>query len=281
MNITSEENLVTYYNKFNEEKRLNSRHGQVEFVTSMKYIHECLDQIAKKRLADAWGKGGDSEEKKQVPLKLIDIGAGTGRYSIPLSEEGYDVTAVELVNHNLGRIKANGPKVKAFHGNAKKLKRFQDKQFDLAILFGPMYHLKSEEEKVQALKEALRVVKPGGMVLVAYIMNEFAVITHAFKDHNILESMKSDMLDESWHTTEKANELYSYVRLEDIDQINKKAGASRFKIISADGPANYMRQTLNAMNEEEFTLFIKYHLATCERMELMGAAEHLVDILVK
>lgn len=41
--------LEAYYNKFNEEKRLDSRHGRVEFVTSMHYIHQCLDEIVKER----------------------------------------------------------------------------------------------------------------------------------------------------------------------------------------------------------------------------------------
>ena len=80
--------LVAYYNKFNEEKRLNSRHGRVEFITSMKYIHKYLDYVAKGR--------------KKEEIKILDVGAGTGRYSVPLSEEGYDVTAVELVKYNLG-----------------------------------------------------------------------------------------------------------------------------------------------------------------------------------
>ena len=77
--------LEKYYNKFNEDKRLLSRHGQVEFITSMKYIHECLV---------------DMENPK-----ILDIGAGTGRYSVALAEEGYDVTAVELVKYNLGILK--------------------------------------------------------------------------------------------------------------------------------------------------------------------------------
>ena len=77
--------LEKYYNKFNEEKRLTRRHGQVEFITSMKYIHECI---------------GDRK-----CVKILDIGAGTGRYSVALAEEGHDVTAVELVKYNLGILK--------------------------------------------------------------------------------------------------------------------------------------------------------------------------------
>jgi len=156
--------LELYYNKFNEEKRLDSRHGQVEFITSMKYIHKYLEILEEKR--------------PKHEIKILDVGAATGRYSIPLAEEGYDVTAVELVKHTLARLKAKGSSVKAYQGNAMKLKRFEDNSFDMVLVFGPMYHLHEKEEKIKALSEAKRVVKPDGTILVAYILCEYRVITY-------------------------------------------------------------------------------------------------------
>ena len=52
-------------------------------------------------------------------------------------------------------------------------------------------------------------------------------------------------------------------------------------MIAADGAANYIRPFLNALTEEEFDAFIRYHMSTCERMDLMGASGHTVDILTK
>ena len=165
--------LVQYYNKFNEEKRLDSRHGQVEFRVSMKYIHEYIP--------------------KQVPVedvKILDIGAGTGKYSVALAEEGYDVTAVELVKYNLGILKSKGSHVKAMQGNALNLKKLTDNTFDVTLLFGPMYHLFGQDDKKKALMEAKRVTKPGGVILVAYCMNEYGVLTYAFKEKHIVECME-------------------------------------------------------------------------------------------
>jgi ubiquinone/menaquinone biosynthesis C-methylase UbiE len=259
--------LEEYYNKFNEDKRLDSRHGRIEYRTSMHYIHSCLEELKAEGLRD--------------PAKILDIGAGTGRYSIPLAEEGYEVTAVELVRHNLGRLRKKSSLVNAFQGNALELKRFSDNSFDLTLLFGPMYHLHGFEEKKRALLEAKRVTKPGGRILVAYVMNEFSVITYAFKERHILEALRDGMLDTDYHCTEKANPLYSMVRLEDIQKLNEETGLEREKIIAADGAANYMRPFLNALDEEEFEAFYRYHLATCERPDLMGATGHTVDILKK
>ncbi|MDE7313273.1 MAG: methyltransferase domain-containing protein [Eubacterium sp.] len=251
--------LEQYYNKFCEEKRLGRRHGQVEYIISMKYIHKYLEGIKNP--------------------SIIDIGAGTGRYSVQLANEGYDVTAVELVKYNLGILKSKGSSVKAYHGNARKLSRFADASFDMALLFGPMYHLYTMEDKVQALREAARVTKPGGYILAAYCMNEYGVLMYGFRQGNVRQCLEDGRLTKEFHCVSKPKDLYDYVRLEDIERINKEAGLTRVQIIAPDGPANYMRQALNAMDEETFALFVEYQMSVCERQDLLGASAHTVDIL--
>lgn len=262
--------LELYYNKFNEEKRLDSRHGQVEFITSMKYIHKYLPA-----------------DRAPGEIKILDIGAGTGRYSIALAEEGYDVTAVELVKYNLGILKkkrdALGDALKgsltAMQGNAMKLKKLADNTFDVTLVFGPMYHLFGNEDKSKALAEAMRVTKPNGIILVAYCMNEYSVVTFAFKERNILQCVEEGRLSGDYKTLSKPEHLYDYMRLEDIDALNASLGIKRLQIISPDGPANYIRPFLNQLSEEEFKYFIEYQLSTCERADLIGAGAHTVDIL--
>lgn len=255
------EELEKHYNKFCEDKRLTRRRGQVEYITSMKYIHEYI---------------GDNKE-----AKILDVGAGTGRYSVQLANEGYDVTAIELVKHNLGVLKSKKSNVKAMQGTALDLSRFEENSFDITLVFGPMYHLYTLEDKVKALKEAKRVTKVGGVILVAYIMNEYSVLTYGFKENNIIKCIEEGKIDENFHTISEPEDLYDYVRIEDIDKINENAGMKRIKLIAADGPANYIRPILNKMDEETFKMFIKYHLSTCERPELLGASAHTVDILRK
>ena len=155
----------------------------------------------------------------------------------------------------------------------------EDNTFDMALLFGPMYHLFTFEDKLKALNEAKRVVKPGGIILVAYLMNEYSVITYAFKEGHINECLNGNRLTEDYHTVSSEENLYDYMRIEDINSLNEAAGLERIKILSPDGPANYIRPYLNKLTEEEFAEFVKYHLATCERQDLIGAAAHTLDIL--
>lgn len=271
--------LIAHYNKFNEDKRLTRRHGQVEYITTMQYIHKYIEAL-------------QGENAKDTTLRILDIGAGTGRYAVELAKEGHDVTAVEYVKYNLGRLKQNANVAKkecqeagkefllqAYQGDARKLKRFAEDTFDLTLLFGPMYHLYSFEDKLQALTEAKRVTKPGGYILVAYLMNEYGVLTYGFKEGNAIACIEDGRLDENFHCRSTEKDLYDYVRLEDMKELRDAAGLEHVQTISADGPADYMRRELNAMSEEMFAKFIEYHLSTCERPELLGAGAHTVDIL--
>jgi len=253
--------IEKYYNKFNEHKRLLSRHGQVEFAVTMKYILQCIG------------------ERKS--LSILDIGAGTGRYSSALSELGHNVTAVELVKKNLSVLKENYPNITAIQGNALKLKKIKDESFDITLLFGPMYHLFNEQDKLQALSEAKRVTKKGGYILVAYLMNEYAVITYAFKEGNLRKCLEENKLTKDFRCITDEKDLYSYVRLGEINNLNEKSCLKREKIIAVDGATDYIRPVINKMSEEEFKIYLDYQMSICEMEELLGASSHTLDILKK
>lgn len=256
--------LEEYYSNYNEEGRLLSNHGQVEYLTTMKYIHELL---------------GENKEKK-----LVEIGAGTGRYSVTLAKEGYSVDAVELTNHNLQilRSKLDGTEnIRTYQGNALELSQFQNESFDLTLVLGPMYHLYSEEDKIQALKEAVRITKAGGHICVAYCMNDSVLIQEAFIRGNVKELLANHMITADFHCISKPEDLFEMVRVEDIYRLTNNLPVEREKLIATDGATNYMREIIDGMDEETFALWMKYHLATCERMDVIGATNHSLDILKK
>lgn len=251
-----ESRLKDYYNKFNEDKRLLRRHGRVEFETTMHYILEYVKEF-------------------ENP-KILDIGAGTGRYSIALHNLGYQIDAVELFKCNLNVLKKNCPDIPSYEGNALDLSFLPDHTYDLTLLFGPMYHLHSLEDCLKALSEAKRVTKHNGIIMVAYVMNDYCIITRVFKEKHFEEL---DQVDDSYHIVPSEQQLYHVVRVEDIDKYDKMSELQRIKIIACDGQSDYMRDALNKLSEEEFNIFLDYHLKTCERYELLGASSHTLDIL--
>ena len=253
--------IEKYYNKFNEDKRLDSRHGQVEFFVTMHYIDKCINN--------------------RKNLKILDIGAGTGKYSIALAQKNHSVFAVELVKHNLSRLKQKCSLINARQGNALNLSFYEDETFDITLLFGPMYHLFSFEDKVKALSEAKRVTKKGGLILVAYLMNEYAILSYAFKEGNLQKCLKEKKIDENFHCISTEKDLYDYVRLEDINALNEKCKLTRKKIIAVDGATDYMRPIINKLSQEDFEIFKKYQLSLSQRRELIGASSHTLDILIK
>lgn len=258
-------NLERYYNSFDEEHRLATRHGQVEFTTTMHFVREGIASVA----------GADGR------ARIADIGAGTGRYAVALAREGHVVTAVELVAKNLAVLERKHEKVNCWQGDARDLHFLADGAFDVTLLFGPLYHLHTEDERLRAMGEAKRITRRGGLIFAAYVMNEYSVLTYCFRQNHIGEVMASGGLTADFHTKTDRDGLYSYLRLEDIDALNARAGLERVRIFAADGAADYLRRELNALSEEDFRHFLAYHRATCERPELLGASSHTVDVLIK
>ncbi len=256
--------LEEYYSNYDEDGRLLSRHGQVEYLTTMKYIRECLDGIS------------DPE--------VLEIGAGTGRYSVTLARQGLKVTAVELIRHNLEilRGKLDGTEaITAMQGNALDLSAFADNSFDLTLLLGPMYHLYTKTEKLQALSEAVRVTRPGGHILVAYCMNEPTVIQYVFGMNKLHEVMDLAMLTPDWHCISEPKDLFEMVRTEEIAALDAEVPVRRIKLVATDGATNYKREYIDVMDDETFARWMDYHFTICERQDLIGASHHTLDILQK
>ena len=256
--------LEEFYNNYDEEGRLLSRHGRVEYLTTMKYIEKYL-----KDLSDP---------------SIIEVGAGTGRYSVTLAKRGLRVTAVELIEHNLKilRSKLDGTEsITTMQGNALDLSHFPDDSFDLTMLLGPMYHLYTKEEKLKALSEAVRVTKSGGHILVAYCMNEPTVIQYVFWMSHLREVMELNMLTPEWHCISEPKDVFELVRTEDIAELDEEIPVKRIKLVATDGATNYNREFIDTMDDETFSKWLDYHFAICERQDLIGASHHTLDILQK
>ena len=250
-------NIEKHYNKHPEDLRLLRRHGMVEFATTMHHLHRYL----------------------QPGAQVLDIGAGTGRYTSALMAEGYQVKAVELVQRNIDVFLKREPKADVLQGDARNMPFIPTQSADVTLLLGPLYHLIGFDEKLKALNEARRVTRPGGLIFVAYLMNEYSILSYCFDEDRIGGLLARGVVDEQFHIQAQPDELYDYVRLDDINALDQAAGLERVTIFSPDGAADYMRTRLNRMSDETFAHFIEYQKCISERPDLIGAGSHVVDVV--
>jgi len=257
--------LTRAYSSFNEDTRLASQSGQVEFLTTMRYIERYL----------------------QPDMRVLEIGAATGRYSLTLARMGYDITAIELVQHNIDIFKKKlkpGDKIDLQQGNALDLSRFEDNSFDMTLLLGPMYHLKTPEEQARALEEALRVTKPGGLLYAAYVITDMVLHTEGFVKGNIGHFFTEHGMDTETFRHEPSpdpKELFNICRREDIDALTAPLPCAHLHYVATDGLFDYMREAIDKMTPERFGLYMQYRYAICEREDMAGATSHSLDILRK
>lgn len=256
--------LNEYYGRYDEDGRLGkNRRGQLEYLTTMGYIQAYL-------------KPGD---------RVLEVGAGTGRYSLSLTEFGAEVTAVEPVAHNLEILRskiAPGQQVTALEGAAENLSMLDSGSFDMTLLLGPMYHLPTPEQRMQAMLEAVRVTKPGGIIMAAYCITEGSILKYGFGQRNIRALIGSGELDvRDFSFRNQPEDVFVMLRKPEIDDLLRGFPLQRLHYAATDGAAYLMQDMLERLSEEEFQLYLAYHLTVCENADLVGMTGHSLDILRK
>ena len=252
------EMLNRFYDGLGEDRRLiRSRHGQLEYVTTMTYIHRMAPQSG----------------------RIIEIGAGTGRYSVALAKEGYEVSAVELTERNFELLVQNAAGLNNLHavrGDALHL-AFDDNSFDVTLLLGPLYHLYDAEDQMTALREAVRVTKPGGVILTAFL-SVHAILYDNYLQGN-LEAGLSENFTEDYRIRHYTDQLFTGFNVDEFEALFASLPVDRVTTVATDGVMELAEGRADfAMSDEEFRRYAAYHLHHCEMRELLGCSSHLLLI---
>ena len=101
-----------------------------------------------------------------------------------LAAHGYHVTLVDLVHANLALARrmaaaVGGVHLECLHGNALDLSQFASARYNAVLLLGPLYHLLTLEERTRAVREAVRVLRPGGILGAAFLNRYFPIMAWA------------------------------------------------------------------------------------------------------
>lgn len=255
--------LKNYYENYDENSRLERRRGQVEFLTTVHYIEQYLKE----------------------GMKILEIGAGTGRYSHFFARNGYKVDAVELIEHNIEIFKANtkdGEKVNIQQGDAVDLKNIEDDEYDITLLLGPMYHLYTDQERKAAISETIRVTKKGGIIFAAYVNNDMTVYQFCFSQGNIFNERYKQLIDfDTYKLSSTPEEVFALYRKSDVDELMSEFNVKRLHYVGTDMLTRFIADAVDAMDDSTFEEYMRYHLCICERPDMIGATNHMLDIFRK
>ncbi len=259
---TRKEIISSFYGQYNEDIRTTkSRHGQLEFLVTMNYIHRYTSRHS----------------------KILEVGAGTGRYSIALAKEGMDVSAVELVEKNLAVLRENSKGMESIHsfqGDATDLSRFSDNTFDVTLVFGPMYHLYESKEVHCAIDEAIRVTKPNGVILFAFI-SVFAIMYANYFYGNWAKGQEENFTND-FNVKHFKEQLFTGYDITEFEQLFYEKPVEWITTTGVDGLIEPIEERSDFfVSDEDFTALYEWYLAFSEKRELLGTTNHLLYICRK
>ena len=253
--------VIDFYNNYDEEGRLMRRSRMPEYLNTMKYIEKYLFEGA----------------------RIIEIGAGTGRYSFALAEMGYDVTAVELVPHNIEIMKKKVQSyhnIKIYEGNACDMSAFESETYDIVLLLGPMYHLFNDKDKHQALNEAIRIAKTNGIIYASYCNNDTSMYKF-FYTNRVLKYLEKGLIKEDYHTVSAPEEIFELYRKTDIDELMKCHNVTRLHFVGVDMLSYIFDDKFDTLSDREFEEYMKFLSNLCEREDCVGMSIHMLDVFKK
>lgn len=253
--------IINKYLEYDEDARLvKDRAHNIEYLTTMRYIEKFLKPGA----------------------KILEIGAGTGRYSITLAKMGYDVTAVDLTPKYVEIMKQKSKRLKNFRcmtADALDLSMFRDNAFDMVLNFGPMYHLFNQKEKNKAITETLRVAKKNAVCMFAYLAHSSLMTAHALRQNTVAKLFST--MDKTGRIKDIPEQIFSSFYVEDFKKLFSKTNTKSIANIATDGIALAMSDWIEQLPKKEYQAFLNWHYMTCERPDQQGLSSHLLYICKK
>ncbi len=220
------------------------------------------------------------------PCRVIDIGGGPGRYAVELARMGYGVTLLDLSSKNLQLALQKAEEAFArleavVHGNALSLTGFGEASFDAVLLMGPLYHLVEPALRLKAVREAIRVLRPGGVLFAAFI-SRYAVLRDAAKKYpeDLFENSPQTLkiIETGVNEPESGFTAAYFSYPSEIIPMMESVGLKSLALLGAEGIVAGHEEKINELSGEawEYWVNLNYHLS--HDPALLGAADHLIYI---
>jgi ubiquinone/menaquinone biosynthesis C-methylase UbiE len=223
---------------------------------------------------------------------IVDIGGGAGYYSFWLAAQGHDVHLIDFSEENIKIATEAEEKGFALRGitlgNATQLP-YADHSFEMALMLGPLYHLTGRNDRIQALAEARRVLRPGG-ILICAIISRYASLMDGYQRDLVndpeFRKILSNDLKSGIHINHTSNPEYfttSYFHTPDeiADEI-RGSGMTFEKLIAVEGFGVIVADLARKLKDQEYRSKLLSDLELVEsNRDLMAMSPHILAVARK
>lgn len=221
------------------------------------------------------------------PATVLDIGGGPGRYAIALAQKGYTVTLVDISKNSLHfaqkRAKEGNISLKYMHASATTV-TFSE-HFDIVLLMGPLYHLRTEKKRKKAIFNAVNAVKVGGLICASFV-TRYAPLRWASKyepawavDHpRQCEEIINTGITESGPKEESFIDYAWFAHPAEVNPLMEAAGLESMDLIACEGIVSFIDETVNELTGAPWEFWVDLNYRLGKDPAIHGAAEHLLYI---
>ena len=261
--------VIRHYTNIREEDRISAGLGQLELARA--------EEVLRRHLPAA-------------PGQIVDIGGATGIHASWLADLGHRVWITDVTPRHVdeANAKLSVKGIQAELGDARDLP-YPDAMFDAALLFGPLYHLTEESDRMMAWRQAVRVVRPGGLVAAAAV-NRFASLFDGLArqflfDPEFAAIARNDLTSGQHRNPGERPHWWTTAFLHHPDQLRaeaERAGLAVRELVGLEGLAGYLPQLAprweNAIDRQVILWAAR---AIESEPALLGLSAHLVLIAEK
>jgi ubiquinone/menaquinone biosynthesis C-methylase UbiE len=268
--IMTDGEIIDYYDAQDEASRLGSGWFRLEQARTQELILRHLPP---------------------APATVVDAGGGAGAYACWLAARGYQVHLIDPVAKHVEQARAASlrqpehPLASAEVGDARQLQK-ADETADAVLLLGPLYHLVEREDRLACLKEACRVLRPGGLLWGAGISrfaSLFDSLSAGFFDDPAFAAILARDLEEGQHRNSSGNPIYFtdafFHRPGELSRDFLAAGFQVMEIAAIEGPGWLARDFDRLWNDP---VQRERMLAAVRKVErepsVLGASAHIMAI---
>lgn len=218
---------------------------------------------------------------------ILDIGGGPGQYSVYFAKQGHAMTLLDLSDGNVRFAKKKarqyGVKITALQGNALDLSHFEDASFDAVFLMGPLYHLMEEESRLQAIREAKRVLKPGGYLFSSFILM-FGGVIYGLRElpETILWPEEQPLYEVAARDEGLCFKAFTFAYMTTVrDAKQLLASVPGLETVTAFGQESILAPYRNILKRSPRKIrqaWFDYALRYCEKEDYLTHSEHLMII---